>query len=497
MGLEYKQILYDGQKATTLRNLPEEAWKYISGGDQADAKLQKAFSSVPWLFRATAIRSSVISRVPFAIMDGDNELDTSKNYQNKLGFMPNPRALLGRIESSLTLLNRAYLFREYNNRRTLNLRYLLPDSVKPVINSEMGLTGFERWIKGKKREFTTDDIVYFWDYSLDPFTESGAPQASAGTAALAAAGVIMNIDQFASLFFERGAIKSTILSVPKGTQKAEREKLGNWWEKVISGVKNAWGAYVMNADDVKPVVIGEGVKELSNIELTKEKREDIATALGVPHSLLFSNAATFATARQDDIHMHNKVVIHDIELIQEALNTQLLDPLGLRWEFRPEAMEIFQEEEVKRSAAFVNYVRGDIPPTVVMEILGIDLPPAMDEAQLEEKILAWMEKKAAFRPTFGSNGGGGNFDPNSEPADPTASSSDGIRSMLDTWERHALKAQKEGKHIKGTASGQPFDHEGKLDPGLVSAIGGSLNAAKSSADIERIFRDARTWEDYP
>ena len=50
--------------------------------------------------------------------------------------------------------------------------------------------------------------------------------------------------------------------------------------------------------DIHPVRVGEGVGELSDSDLVKEKREDIATALGIPQTILFSQAANYATAKE-------------------------------------------------------------------------------------------------------------------------------------------------------------------------------------------------------
>ena len=59
----------------------------------------------------------------------------------------------------------------------------------------------------------------------------------------------------------------------------------------MSGIKNSFSSAVVNADAVTPVVIGEGLAELSNATLTGEKRQDIAQAFGIPMTMMFSESA--------------------------------------------------------------------------------------------------------------------------------------------------------------------------------------------------------------
>jgi hypothetical protein len=51
------------------------------------------------------------------------------------------------------------------------------------------------------------------------------------------------------------------------------------------------------------------MESLTNSELTTERRQSIATALGVPHSIVAADAANFATAQQDEINFLNNCII--------------------------------------------------------------------------------------------------------------------------------------------------------------------------------------------
>jgi hypothetical protein len=152
---------------------------------------------------------------------------------------------------------------------------------------------------------------------------------------------------------------------------------------VVSGVKNAWSANVAGTHEITPIVIGSGIDELSNNTLTMEKREDIATALGVPHSLVLSNAANFATAEADRLNFYETTILPEATLIAESLNRQLFHPLGLNFTFKPSEMSIYQEDEEQRAVAFKTYVDAGILPSIVAQMLGLNLPEGITPEMLD------------------------------------------------------------------------------------------------------------------
>jgi len=162
----------------------------------------------------------------------------------------------------------------------------------------------------------------------------------------------------------------------------ERDRLKTWWRDLVSGIRNVFATEIVNADSVTPVVIGEGLSELSNATLTGEKRQDIATALGVPQSVIFSESAGglggAGVVTMDERHFYDKTVLPETELIAEAWNSQLLAPLGLRIEFRPETLDVYQEDENQRAAAFATYVNAGLPLEVAGPMVGLELPPGWD-----------------------------------------------------------------------------------------------------------------------
>ncbi len=435
-------LLRGGQKAVNMEDLPDSAWVWHTpheGDDSAKDYIRK----VPWLARAVQMRAQAVASLPFALVDlaakaakeeqdaerakaraiekakekakpkpkpvpfppeaapgaepeeepeeespeveePEEEIvvdyDTSANWENKIGFLPDPQALLWLIEAALCVYGYAYVLRDRTTRRTAGLRYLVPTTIKPVIKPESGLVNFERTIGAGTIELAIEDLLYFW--SPDPYTEIGPPGGSPCIAALSAAGVLFNVDKFATEFFKSGAIKATLLKVPGVASTDERNRLKAWWKRIFSGIEKAYTTEIVSSD-VETEQIGEGISELTDTELVQNKREDISTAMGIPHSLLFSNASTFATAQQDDLHFYSKTIVPEAEFIAGVFNSQLLAPLGLRWEFRPETLDAYQEDEAQRAQALQAYTSAGMKLSIAAQILGIELPEGVEYEDLD------------------------------------------------------------------------------------------------------------------
>ena len=63
----------------------------------------------------------------------------------------------------------------------------------------------------------------------------------------------------------------------------------------MSGKKNAYNTEVISGD-VEAEIIGEGAGESEKTEILVSRRKDIATAMGVPYSLLFGDTSSSYTA---------------------------------------------------------------------------------------------------------------------------------------------------------------------------------------------------------
>lgn len=386
MQSKYVFVNPSGGKAVTLNDLDNFLDWLVSQDGGGETSIRQAHKVVPWLFRGTDIRKNAVANVPFKIYNqrGD-EVDSSQNYQNVVGFLENPFRLLREIEGSLTLTGRAYLWNSHNQVKVLDLRYLVPTTVKPIITEAQGLIGWERNTGSGWRPVPLEDIVYFW--SDDTFVEVGPPEAAPGVAALLASGLLISIDEHATKFTQRGMIKATLIKVPRGTDKDERSRIRKWFQKRILGLENVGAVETMEADTVEAHTIGEGLAELAEVELTTEKRRDISTALGVPMTRLFSGEAGGlgggGVVTQDDKNFYTDTVVPETDFIATELNRQVMNPMGYSLRFHPETMDVFQEDEAQRAGAVKTYVDTGYPLSVASQILGVELPEGMEYSDLD------------------------------------------------------------------------------------------------------------------
>ncbi len=483
------RYLFDGIKGISLDDLDTRpgGWTYLSGGPSGTEGVEKYYKAVPWLFRAVQLRSQALSSLPFAILSkGGETLDSSDDYQNKAKIIPDPVGLLYLVEASLVLTGRCYLSRIANTVKTTGLRYLLPTSITPIVTEEKGLVGFKRQLGTTTLELKVDDLIYFW--TPNPWSEAG-PGVAPAEVAMLACGVLFNVDEFASIFFKRGLVKATLLTVEGTVLPGVLDQLKAWWKRQFSGMQNAWNTGIFNAA-VTPVVIGDGIKELENVTLTREKKEDICTAFGIPQTLLFADAANYATASQDDLHFYSKTIVPEADKIAGILNEQLFEPLGMQWVFRPETLDVFQEDENQRATAVATYVGAGMPLKIAAQMLGVELPEGVTWEDLEPEPVP--EALAPFAgpgqpssllpPGFGKP-------EQQKPA---------MRADLGKWKRAALKRLKEGK----AALFMPFETDAIPDA-IYEAIQNGLATATTPEEVKAAFaapfcnRGADVWQGYP
>jgi hypothetical protein len=338
-----------GTKSSLLWDEETDAWVYVAGAPERKDTPQSYYKIIPTLYRGVDKRAKAISSLPWALMRGEDEYDTSSNYQNRAGLVNNMTIMLYLIEASLVLAGAAYWKREKNPAGYDKIRHLDPSSLTLIdAQARQGKLAWKRYANNVEKTLTQDEIIYIW--YPDPYVEIGPPSAWPAQAALFACGALANMDEFVKSFFGRGAIKAMIFAM-SGAPREEAERFETWWNKFVAGIKNAFRTKVINAEKVEPVVVGEGIKELENVTVAQEKREEVARALDIPLSILFANAANYATAERDKLNWYEDVIVPEANFIASVLNEQLFRPLGLQLVFKPETLDIFQEDEEQRAGA--------------------------------------------------------------------------------------------------------------------------------------------------
>ena len=429
-----KSIVYDGLKVTNLENVPE-AWTPLTGQESDEVR-----QTVAWILRAEKLRISAVANMPFTIYRGKREVTTSQDYEDKLGFMPNPRRFITLVESALINYGRCYFWKGVNRAGiTKELKYFVPSSIEPEIDAKRGLTEFVRRIASTEYKYKPEEILYFWP--ADGAVEIGPPTVWPYQSAKAAAKMLDAVNDFTGKFIERGLVKATLLGVPRSTQQSERDRVEEWFNRFIGGIKNAFRVKTINADDVQVNVIGEGLEGLAETTLTREAKEDIAAAYGIPFAIFFSDAANYATAQQDWRQWYDTSIIPECEFIASVINEQLLAPMGYTLEFQPETLDFYQEDEASRSMSLSNLTNAGVPLLTAMEILGFELTDEQRAAIEAEKIEK--EKRAAemaerMRQSQEQQPDQAEEDDEDEQPNPA-------RGDMERWQRKALNALKRGK----------------------------------------------------
>lgn len=391
-----------GTKSIELNQYPPEAWDWLSGDpdsiDKADVKELSA--TVPWLYRGLNIIIQAASQVPICMVKGKRDVGyLGGEINSPFPYAEDLPILLRKISASVILEGRGYLFRD--KARTMDatkkLWYWSPLSVTfdKVATKATNILTFRRRVDNLDTVYTDEQVIYFWPE--DTYIEVGPPASSPAKAALCAAGVLYNVDQYVAAYFKRGAIKAMLLAVKGNPPKSETEKLEKWWTGLTSGIKRAFKVLPLNAEAVTPTIIGDGLEGLQDSALTQEKREDISTALGIPQTILFSTGASGigggGVMSEDTVRFYQMTVVPLCKFMADVLNKQQFQDTGYQLQVREEEMDIFQEDENARATSLSTTVNALADPELFLiaaAIQGYDLSP-----EVEAQIRALIAKKEA------------------------------------------------------------------------------------------------------
>jgi len=343
--------LFDGVKSCALGSV-DGGW--LAGSPDEGLSVLAAYRVVPYLYRAVDVRARSVSGMPWVLERGGADVAGDARYA---GLVREMRQRLYLTESSLCLYGAAYWLKE-RNRAGLNVtpRWLVPGSVTPRFDVQAGLVGFDRAVGSAVQRFSVDEVVCFW---LPNVAGELGPGVAPAQVALTAAQALHHLDEFVDGFFRRGAIKATLLTVEGNPPRSELDRLESWWRRMVSGVRNAWQSVAVRST-VKPVTIGDGLSDIESRELVVQQRENVCAALGVPHSLLSADAATYATAQQDKLTFLTETVLPQARFLEEVMNAQVCEPLGVRFRFQPERLEEMQQFELQKAQAVMALVGGPV-----------------------------------------------------------------------------------------------------------------------------------------
>jgi len=477
------------------------------GGDVERLPVDRAYREVGWYRRALDLRANGVTEMPYDLKRGDNAVYNEQANTDDIPPVLNIFPLLGQLTRDIDKYGAAYALYEtdifgYKQQ----WRRLHPASIAPQYDGRTGeLTHFLRnyGARDGKQRFELDELLWLW---MPSDNSENRPGAGVGFTALLAATGMANKDKFTAYYFEHGAINPTLVKV-KGFStlaKDEKERVTNVFQKMMSGVRNAFKITPIDSD-VEVFNLMNSLKDMALESMTNQQREDIAVTFGIPLSLIISNAANFATARQDIINFYDTTIAPFYrEVIAPQLNDRLFSQAGFNLLPVKKRLEAFQRQESEKAYAMVPlYTSGLLSVNEVREDLGKD-PLPVDHFVTPGQGQSAPTNGGTLKPPVGEGVETGQ-DIRDEakhlPLPLTPSSLALVRSShsfgegetaavgdIEKWERMAVKRWDEGKPEKALA------FESALIPaGLKGAIIGGLEAAASVDDVKLIFSDARQY----
>lgn len=423
------------------------AWDNL-GGTAYDVRVDIAtrayYGKVAWLWRGVNLVAQSVAALPYVYQSPDGEVleDGAPDW------LPDPARLVRMLCLSRQLTGRGYLYRQHNKfDYTTAVRYMSPLTIEPVYDRATGeLLSFRRSYSSNDKiehvDLPLSSVVYSW-YS-DPYVEHEPPVNYPARAALHAAGVLSSVDEFMEGYFKRGAIRATLLAVEHGT-KPERDRLERWFNRFINGINNAWRSKVIQAGAVTPVTVGDGLEALDEKNLSRSKREDIAAALGIPQTKLFSGDASGlgggGVAGADEIAFMQQTVLPEAREILAAINQQALGAEGVRLAINEAAVDVLQADEHERATSLVNLTNAlHINPAAAlasMELLGFELTHAQRDMIERMTVVPAAQPETVAAPVREDDKAASHIVPVA-PAQIIADYRE-ANAEISKWQRHALR----------------------------------------------------------
>jgi HK97 family phage portal protein len=432
-----------------------------------------AYERVSWFRRGIDIRAEAVRSYPFDLYQGDEVVytDTDPDPPDDVASL---MSLMSTLAADLDMHGQAYALYEANRfGKNGAWRRLQPSTMKPEYSATEGLTGFVRTAGPVQTRYTMKDVgktlVYLW---MPTRRGEVGPGPGVGRTALGAATALDHTRRFQSAFFENGALSPTIITIDgfDTLAETERKRIANGFRRLMTGVKNAFNLIPVSGNTTVSTLM-QPLNEMALDALTTQQREDVSTALGVPHSLLFSNAANFATASQDDLNFYGKAIDPLVKLIEHQLNEQLFRPAGFRLSFQRSRLEVYQQLEAQKADKYaLMFDRGIITARQFAEMMNVEYLDEDEDETPEPEAMDDMDEM-----------------PEDEDDD---NAMDEMQDELRRWYAFARKRFIEGSPMKALDFSSDV-----LPPPLHDSIVRALSHVETVDSVKQVFDDAQVWVD--
>lgn len=447
--------------------------------------IEDAYEKVGWFRRGIDIRAEAGRSFPYDVMQNGEVLFTEDVMQSQengtLEIIDTPPEidifdLLDNIIVDLDLYGAFYAIYETNRfYKNGRWRRLVPTSIKPVWAENGQIARWKRTIRkpnGGSQEIIlqADELLYIWMPSIRSELGHGV---GIGKSALMAATSLNNISRFQSAFFENGALNPMVVSIEGYETFSEREqsRIKDTYRRMLKGLKNAFN-FLLVGGSTSATNLMQPLREMAMEEMTHNQRETIATALGIPQSLLFSNATSFATATQDDLNFYDKTIVPLMTLIEQQLNERLFKPNDYLLRFQKSRLEVYQQLESSKVDKLSTMLH-DKAITIDEYRQFLNLPPMEEDLEPEPEMIPDPDPTMNERIDRLQDGGGDDERQAEE---------------LRQWRKYASKRFKEGSPEKALL----FEAK-HIDSALSDSIYRALHSVQSVDSVHMVFDDAQYW----
>ncbi|NJN53995.1 MAG: phage portal protein [Anaerolineae bacterium] len=354
------------------------------------------YARVVTLFRCVELRAYKLAAMPRQIENIESgEVVAVANFpspvfddkgmpltEELLPFSIDLDDLLIRSEMAQSLLAEAYWHVLRNRVKVTEVRWLDPRTVSPNYAMYKGLVSFSRVVNGRSSTIPVEDMAYVWRPGLQ---ETG-PGVAPAQAAARDAGIDDHMKEFIEIFFEKGAMPTTLFFSETRPDEPERGRIKKYLEQMMSGIGNAFGIEVLNTA-LKFEQLTPPLKELIIPDISDRAQNGIIVGLvGGARSAILGGSANFATAEVEDISFYDKILIPEVTMMFKRLNRTFFNGQGLRLRARPDLLEVFQRQEGKKVIDATRlFDRGAIDTDELREAAGYQPRTKQEkEAALQE-----------------------------------------------------------------------------------------------------------------
>jgi len=390
--MQTRFVMTDGAKSVGMLSSNDPSiWNFFSGAPQSSKVV--LYSYVAAVYRAYNLFADTVGSLPFALysLNGKDEYDSSENWENKVGFLPNPSELWRLDTLSYIDSNTVYNLRTSDviGYKTKGLYFAVPTTFYPVTNASGQLDYIERRVNGSPERYETDDkrLVRMW--RKDHTTEVLPSPNTIAQAIQHSAEQVLYTDSWITHYYQRGGIKPTLIAMKGLVQKEKGEEAEKTFTQWLRGLGKYFGniAKIYNAETMDIKAFGDGVAELKDNGVYRQALENIAIGAGLPLSLLLSNSANYATASTEERQWYKNTITPFSRWLAYGYNEQVFHPMGLHLKYNMATMDSQQEEDAQNAATakVINDLLLQCPTYELFEAISKSYVEVSDELLVAAK----------------------------------------------------------------------------------------------------------------